>query len=95
MNDLRKKFSKAEIYPFVSTPQLTQHIEDEAVKAVQSWLLEKYKTLMEGCGNPYCPFCLDIKEKKGMVNHIFEGYLLQYTVSLPQINESHKSKEGT
>lgn len=61
---------------------------EEAVKCVEAYLIDKYKTIMEGCDNPYCPFCLDVKEKKGMIDHIFQGFLLEYAAKLPEINNS-------
>jgi hypothetical protein len=65
-------------------------------KAVAEWLIEKYRTIMEGCDNPCCPFCNDVKEKKGMVDHIFEGFLLEYTAKLPAIVVNKPTKaEGT
>lgn len=95
MKALKERVKKADIYPFVGTPQLSQHIEDEVIKAVQAWLLSKYKDIMTGCDNPYCGFCMDAKEKKGLVDHIFEGYLLEYTADLPTIvleNTSHEAE---
>ena len=93
MQDLRAKLSKAEIYPFNGSPKTNQHIEDEVVKAVQSWLVEKYKSIIEGCDNPCCPFCKDVKAAKPAVDHIFEGFLLQYTVPLPQTNGNNTITE--
>ena len=50
--------------------------ETITIEQVKNWLLNKRKTVLEGCDNPHCPFCLDVKEKHGMVEHIFDGYLL-------------------